>query len=110
MSGETQFGFLKGLGTREAFFSMKLLIQKCYDQRRDMFICFKDYQKAFGNVKHNLLLARLQEIDIDSRDIRVIQRLYLQQESGKNQQQSHYRYILYIQRGSPGMHSVTKLI
>jgi len=25
---------------------------------------------------------------------------------GKNQQRSHYRYILYIQRGSPGMHFV----
>jgi len=86
---------------------MKLLIQKCYDQRRDEFICFKDYQKAFGNVEHNLLLARLQEIGIDSRDIRVIQRLYVQQESGKNQQQSHYRYIFF---SSPGMHSVTNLI
>lgn len=78
-SGETQFGFIKGLGTREALFSIKLLIQKCYDQRQDVFVCFIDYQKAFDNVKHDILLNRLLEIGIDAKDIRIIQELYWNQ-------------------------------
>ena len=79
MSGETQFGFIKGLGTREALFSMKLLVQKCYDQRQNVFICFIDYQKAFDNVKHDLLISRLREIGIDDKDVRIIKQLYFGQ-------------------------------
>ena len=33
-SGDTQFGFKGGLGTREAIFSLNMLVQNCYDQRR----------------------------------------------------------------------------
>lgn len=79
MSGDTQFGFIKGLGTREALFSVKLLVQKCYDQRQDVFICFIDYQRAFDNVKHEPLMERLQEIGVDGKDIRIIKELYWQQ-------------------------------
>lgn len=54
-SGEThnQFGFKNNLGTREALYCMQLLVQKCYDQRKDVFICFIDYQKAFDNIRHD---------------------------------------------------------
>jgi len=44
-SGETQFGFKNGLGTRKALYCMQLLVQKCYDQRKDVFMCFINYQK-----------------------------------------------------------------
>ena len=60
-SEETQFCFKKGLGTRVALFSMKLMLQNAYDQRKDVLICFIDYQKAFDTIRH---------------DIRVIQNLY----------------------------------
>lgn len=79
MSGDTQFGFIKGLGTREALFSVKLLAQKCYDQRQDVFIYFIDYQGAFDNVKHEPLMERLQEIGVDGKDIRIIKEVYWQQ-------------------------------
>lgn len=69
-SGETQFGFIRGLGTREALFSLKLLVQKCYDQQQDDFLWFIDYQS------HDLLLARLREIGIDEKDIQIIKQLY----------------------------------
>lgn len=55
---------------------MKLLVQRCYDQRQNVFICFIDYQKAFDNVRHDLLISRLHEIGIDDKDIRIIKQLY----------------------------------
>lgn len=79
MSGETQFGFVRGLGTREALFSMKLLIQKCYDQQQSVFVCFIDYQRAFDNVKHDLLLRRLGEIGVEEKNIQIIRQLYWNQ-------------------------------
>ena len=42
LRGEPQFGFKKGLGTREALFYMKILLQKAYDHRKDVFVCFID--------------------------------------------------------------------
>ncbi len=36
LSGEPQFDFKKGLGTREALFSMKILLQRTYNYRKDI--------------------------------------------------------------------------
>jgi len=36
---------------REVLYCMQLLVQKCYDQRKDVFICFIDYQKASDILK-----------------------------------------------------------
>lgn len=75
-SDGTQFGFKNGLGTREALFCMQLLVRKCYDQRKDVFMCFIDYQRAFDSIRHDLLLPMLWEIGLDDKDIRIIHRLY----------------------------------
>ncbi|XP_060533802.1 craniofacial development protein 2-like [Cylas formicarius] len=47
---DDQFGFRSEMGTREALFSLLVLAQKCYDQQRDIFICFIDFEKAFDRV------------------------------------------------------------
>ncbi|XKL64613.1 hypothetical protein PGB90_004699 [Kerria lacca] len=77
--GSTQFGFKKGMGTREALFSMKILMQKCYDFQQDLYICFIDYEKAFDTVKHEPLIKMLEEIGLDGKDIRIIAKLYWNQ-------------------------------
>lgn len=41
-----------------------------------MLIYFIDYQKAFDNVGHDLLIGRLREIGINDKDVRIIKRLY----------------------------------
>lgn len=79
VSGWSQFGFKNGLGTREALFSMQTLIQNCLDQRKDVFLCFIDYEKAFDKVKHELLIKYLQEMGLDVKDIRIIANLYWNQ-------------------------------
>lgn len=45
----------------------------------DLHACFKDFQKAFGNVKHNILIETLRDIRLDGRYIRVIVNLYWNQ-------------------------------
>lgn len=57
---------------------MRLLVQKCYDQCKDVFMCF-DYPKAFDSVRHDLLMALLKKIGLDGKDIRIIRRLYWDQ-------------------------------
>ena len=79
--GVEQFGFRHGFGTREALFSVMVLAQKCRDQRKDLFICFIDYEKAFDKVRHNTLLKCLTKKGLDKNDIDIIKNLYWSQEA-----------------------------
>jgi hypothetical protein len=74
--GDSQFGFRNSLGTREALFSLQVLIQRCRDMNKDVYICFIDYAKAFDNVKHEKIIEVLHKIGVDYRDIRTIASLY----------------------------------
>lgn len=77
--GETQFGFRNSMGTREALFTMQVLIQRCRDVSCDVYICFIDYAKAFDRCQHEKMISALQRIGIDDRDIRIITNLYWNQ-------------------------------
>lgn len=79
--GNDQFGFRAGMGTREALFNLLVLAQKCYDQQKDIFICFIDFEKAFDRVRHDLLLERLKEVGLDGKDIRLLENLYWNQKA-----------------------------
>ena len=80
-SGNCQFGFENGFETREAIFSIQTLVQSCQDQKKDVFMCFIDYEKAFDNVKHDLLILYLKDLDLDSKDIRLISNMYWHQKA-----------------------------
>jgi len=54
---DSQFGFRNAFGTREALFGKNL--QKCRDQRKDVFACFIDYEKVFDRVQHDKLVNML---------------------------------------------------
>ena len=75
----TQFGFRQGFGTREALYSVTVLLQKCKIQQRDVFLCFIDYQKAFDCVNHSELIRLLQERSIDENDLNIIKNIYMNQ-------------------------------
>jgi len=76
---DSQFGFRNAFVTREALFGMNLLLQKCRDQRKDVFACFIDYEKAFDRVQHDKLVDMLRGVGLDDRDIRIIKNLYWNQ-------------------------------
>lgn len=78
---ETQFGFRNALGTREALFALNILLQKCRDQRKDVFVCFVDYEKAFDRVQHIQLINILRNMEVDNRDVRIIENLYWRQKA-----------------------------
>lgn len=73
--------YRNSLGTRDALFAMQVLVQKCLDQQKSVFACFIDYEKVFDNVKHDILIRQLRCIELDSKDINIIKKLYLESNS-----------------------------
>lgn len=78
---DTQFGFRNGVGTREALFSLNVLVQRSRDVGCDVFSCFIDFEKAFDRVNHQKLIEILQEHQIDDKDLRIISNLYWNQKA-----------------------------
>ena len=48
---DSQFGFRKGVGTRDAIGSMRMLIQRSLEHNNKVYACFVDFEKAFDRVK-----------------------------------------------------------
>ena len=69
----------QGLGTREALVATQVLVQNCHDMRKEVVLCFIDYEKAFDKVQHHKLIQILKQLDIDQKDIRCIENLYWNQ-------------------------------
>jgi hypothetical protein len=76
---QEQFGFRRCLGTREALFSMQTLLQRCWEVRKPVYMCFIDFEKAFNRVQHTRLITALQSIQLDEKDIKLIAKLYWNQ-------------------------------
>lgn len=76
---DAQFGFREGLGTREALFSLSVLLQKCRDQQKDIYMCFIDYEKAFDRIDHTALFRILEEKGLDTNDLHLLKNLYQNQ-------------------------------
>lgn len=76
---ETQFGFREGLGTREALFAITVMLQKCREYNKDVYVCFIDFQKAFDKVQHDKLIENLKSIKLDPSDIQLIKNIYYNQ-------------------------------
>ena len=44
-----------------------------------MYICLIDYTKAFDTIKHKQLMKILHTLNVDGKDLRIIQKLYWEQ-------------------------------
>ena len=66
--GKTQFGFRKGMGTREAIGTMKMLCERSLEYGNDVYICFVDFEKAFDRVNCVKMMKILKSIGVDWRD------------------------------------------
>lgn len=96
--GDEQFGFRRGMGTRDALCSLVILMQKCRDQQKDVYACFIDYEKAFDRVQHNTLLECLKKKGLDPNDINIIEKLYWQQTASVRTEKGISQQV-EIQRG-----------
>ena len=45
-----QFGFRKGVGTRNATFMLRTVMEKSVEKQKDLFMCVVDFEKAFDRV------------------------------------------------------------
>ena len=76
-----QFGFRKRLGTKNATFMPRTVMERAVEKQKDLFMCFVDFEKAFDRVKHGLLAERLRELGVDLSDLRVLTDLYWEQKA-----------------------------
>ena len=56
-------------------------MQNCYGQRKNVCLCFIDYEKAFDKVRHHKLMNALKRMDMNQKDNRCIENLYWNQEA-----------------------------
>jgi endonuclease/exonuclease/phosphatase family metal-dependent hydrolase len=78
--GRSQFGFRKGVGTRDAIGVMRVLVERSLEHDNDVYVCFVDFEKAFDRVDWRKLLNLLKEYGVDWKDRRLIADLYMRQE------------------------------
>ena len=52
---DVQAGFRKGRGTRDQIANIHWIIEKAREFRKNIYLCFMDYAKAFDCVDHNKL-------------------------------------------------------
>ena len=75
-----QSGFRPGTGTRKGIFNLRTICERATDvQKKDVYICFIDYTKAFDHVKHFKMIRVLIRNWIDDKDLQIISKLYWEQ-------------------------------
>jgi exonuclease III len=94
--GESQMGFRKGKGTRDAIFQLRMISERVAQMTtgkeilnektgkkvkkwKKLFLCFVDYQKAFDRVKHDKLAEVMEKAGIPDLEKRLIINLYWKQ-------------------------------
>ena len=73
---QTQFGFRKGCGTREATGVLRTLCERSLEHDKDVFICFVDFEKEFDCVDWVKMIQSLKNAGGDWRDGKLIVNLY----------------------------------
>ena len=56
--GKKQCGFMQDTGTRNAIVMVRMLSERVILMRKDIYMCFIDFTKAFDRVKHTQLYIR----------------------------------------------------
>ena len=78
---DVQAGFRKSRGTRDQIANIPWIIEKAREfQKKNIYLCFIDYTKAFDCVDHNKLWKVLQEMGILDHLTCLLRNLYAGQE------------------------------
>ena len=78
-NGKTQFGFKKGVGTRNAIGMLRILCERSLEFDNELFVCFVDFEKAFDRVNWVMMMDVLKKVGVDWKERRLIQNLYMNQ-------------------------------
>src|SRR6266496_6671562 len=79
--GRNQFGFRKGIGTRDAIGVMRTLYERSLEHGNEVYICFVDFEKVFDRVDWVKMFDILKNLHVDWRDRRLLQGLYMRQQA-----------------------------
>ena len=76
---DVQAGFRKGRGTRDQIANICWIIKKAREfQKKNIYLCFIDYAKAFDCMDHNILWKILKEMEIQDHLTSFLRNLYMQ--------------------------------
>ena len=73
---DVQAGFRKGRGSRDQIAKICWIIRKAREFKKNIYLCFFDYAKAFNYVYHNKLWKILQEMGIPDHLAYFLRNLY----------------------------------
>ena len=73
---QTQFGFVSDKGTRNAVFTLQTLVERSVEFQKELYLHLTDYAKAFEKVKHVDLFKILAQLNLDGKDLRILQNHY----------------------------------
>jgi hypothetical protein len=91
--GDSQMGFRKGKGIRDAFFQLRMISERVTQMNAEkevqegktkkkgmkLYLCFVDYQKAIDRIKHDKLVEVIEKAGIPEFERRLIINLYWKQ-------------------------------
>ena len=78
---DSQMGFRKGKGTRDAIFQLRTICERSLQMGNKIYICFIDFQKAFDRVQHDKLVQVMEKVEIPELERRLIINLYWGQQA-----------------------------
>ena len=73
---QSQSGYRSGRSTIDGIFTLRQLMEKSREQRRNMYIAFVDFSKAFDTVNRNLLYRILGRLGCPAKFVKIIKKLY----------------------------------
>jgi hypothetical protein len=73
---KNQFGFIPKRSTMEVIFLIRQLMERCREQKKDMYMVFIDLEKAYDKVYRNVMWWALQEHKVSSKYITLIKDMY----------------------------------
>ena len=103
---------MEGKGTREQIVNIRIVIEKCRDQNRPLYMCFIDYAKAFDCVSHRKLWETMEQMGFPVHIIQLIVNLYKEQESvvrTSNGDTEWFKIERRVRQGcviSPGLYNI----
>ena len=78
---EEQAGFRPGTGTRNQILNLKMVIEKCREHNKKLYLCFIDYSKAFDMVDHNILWRNMSDMGFPQHIVLLLKTMYEEQKA-----------------------------
>ena len=78
--------------------------------KKNVYIYFNDYTKAFDRVKYLKMIECLSEIEIDDKDLQIITKLYREQSASVRTESGMTSEFKNKERSTTGLCTITKFI